>query len=225
MNIKKIQSILGQLSDVNEQLVSLSDDIWLDIDHRDNESIMKGAEFIQDYNLTTSQLSKAAAAIEQQLFAYFQNEIESVKPVIDHGNDDMIKNQRMIKELDRNKACSLHDNFTYKRPYGFVLNGIAYTNITTWKSVYLKVLDKLQIIDPVKFSALITDKRFISKRGNPLFTKYPDKLRVAEYLPAGFYAEVNMSANTIKDTLLQVLNYFSIDEYNMKIYLREDRDA
>ena len=39
MDIKKIQHILGQLTEVNEQLISLADDIWLDIDPRDNESI------------------------------------------------------------------------------------------------------------------------------------------------------------------------------------------
>lgn len=225
MDIRKIQHILEQLADVNEQLVSLSDDIWLGIDHRDNESIIEGSQFIQDYNLATSQLSKAAATVELQLLTYFKNDIESVQPVIEHGNDDTIKNQRMIKELDRSKAYSLNDNFTYKRPYGFVLKGIAYTNITTWKAVYLKVLHALYKESPAAFSALVTDKRFISKRGNPLFTEDPKKLRVAQSLPAGFYTEVNMSANSIKDTLLQVLAYFSIDAKEMKIYLREDRDA
>ena len=225
MDVKKIQRILEQLADVNEQLVSLSDDIWLGIDHRDNESVIEGSKFIQDYNLATSQLSKAAATVEQQLLTYFKNDIESVHSIIEQGDDNEIKNQRMIKELDRSKAYSLNDNFTYKRPYGFVLKGIAYTNITTWKAVYLKVLHVLYEMSPTDFSTLLTDKRFISKRGNPLFTKDLKKLRVAQSLPAGFYTEVNMSANSIKDTLLQILAYFSIDEKEMKIYLREDRDA
>ncbi len=66
---------------------------------------------------------------------------------------------------------------------------------------------------------------FISNRGKPLFTHQPEKLRVAQPLRAGFYTEVNMSANSIKETLIQVLDYFSIDEGDVKIYLREDRDA
>lgn len=187
MDVKKIQRILEQLADVNEQLVSLSDDIWLGIDHRDNESVIEGSKFIQDYNLATSQLSKAAATVEQQLLTYFKNDIESVHSIIEQGDDNEIKNQRMIKELDRSKAYSLNDNFTYKRPYGFVLKGIAYTNITTWKAVYLKVLHVLYEMSPTDFSTLLTDKRFISKRGNPLFTKDLKKLRVAQSLPAGFY--------------------------------------
>ena len=225
MDIKKIQHILGQLAEVNEQLMSLADDIWLGIDPRDNESIEAGAQFLQDYNQSTEQLSQTAAAIEQQLSQYFQQDSTNLQPVIEQGSDDTQKNQRMIKELDRSKAYSLRDNFTFKRPYGFVLNGIAYSQITTWKAIYLKVLDILYSTNPDKFAALATEQRFISNRGNPLFTHEPEKLRVARSLRAGFYAEVNMSANSIKETLIQVLDYFSMDESNMKIYLREDRDA
>jgi hypothetical protein len=170
-------------------------------------------------------LSQTAAAIEQQLSQYFQQDSASLQPTIEHGSNDAQKNQRMIKELDRSKAYSLRDNFTFKRPFGFVLNGIAYTQITTWKAIYLKVLDILHSTNPDKFAALATEQRFVSNRGNPLFTHQPEKLRVAQSLSAGFYAEVNMSANTIKDTLMQVLDYFSIEENTMKIYLREDRAA
>ena len=225
MDIKKIQHILGKLAEVNEQLMSLADDIWLDIDPRDNQSIAVGAQFLQDYNQSTEQLSQAAAMIEQQLSQYFQQDSASLQPVIEHGSDDIQKNQRMIKELDRSQAYSLRDNFTFKRPYGFVLQGIAYTQITTWKAIYLKVLDILHSVEPNKFAALVTEQRFVSNRGNPLFTHQPEKLRVAQPLRAGFYTEVNMSANSIKDTLIQVLDYFSIDEGDVKIYLREDRDA
>lgn len=225
MDIKKIQHILVQLTEVNEQLISLADDIWLGIDPRDNESIAAGAQFLQDYNQSTGQLSQAAATIEQQLSQYFQQDSTNLQPVIEQGSDDTQKNQRMIKELDRSKAYSLRDNFTFKRPYGFVLNGIAYSQITTWKAIYLKVLDILHSAQPDQFAALVTEQRFISNRGNPLFAHQKEKLRVAHALPAGFYTEVNMSANSIKETLIQVLDYFSMDESNMKIYLREDRDA
>lgn len=225
MDIKKIQQLLGQLTEVNEQLVSLADDIWLSIDPRDNESVIAGSQFIQSYNVATGQLSKAAAAIEQQLSHYFQKDKESLHPVIEQGTDDSQKNQRMIKELDRNKAYSLRDNFTFKRPYGFVLSGIAYTQITTWKAIYLKVLDIFYRQRPDAFKGLINDERFVSNRGNPTFSYDQEKLRVAQLLDAGFYTEINMSANTIKNTLLDVLDYFSVDENNIKIYLREDRDA
>lgn len=225
MNIKKIQQLLGQLTEVNEQLVSLSDDIWLSIDPRDNESVIAGSQFIQAYNVATGQLSKAAASIEQQLSHYFQKDTESLQPVIEQGTDDSQKNQRMIKELDRSKAYSLRDNFTFKRPYGFVLNGIAYTQITTWKAIYLKVLDIFYHTRPDEFKGLVADERFISNRGNPTFTSNQEELRVAQLLDAGFYTEINMSANTIKNTLLDVLGYFSVNEKDIKIYLREDRDA
>lgn len=215
MGIKKIQQTLGQLAEVNEQLMSLANDIWLDIDRRDNDSIAAGTQFLQSYNQSTEQLSKAVAAIEQQLSQYSQQDSTSLQPAIEQGSDDSQKNQRMIKELNRSKAYSLRENFTFKRPYGFVLNGIAYTEITTWKAICLRVLDILHSVEPNKFVALVTEQRFISSRGNPLFAHQKEKLRIAHALPAGFYTEVNMSANTIKDTLLQSLSNAYICQSNV----------
>ena len=226
MDLKKINDIIGQLADVNEQLISLSDDIWLGINPRDNESVAAGTQFLQDYNLATNQLSQAAATIEQYLFNYFRNDLEKVQSVVEHGNDDTIKNQRMINELDRGKAYTLTDNhnFTFTRPHSFVLEGIAYTNITTWKALYLEVLETLLVTNRTKFLELVNEERFISSRGNPLFTTQPEKLRLPQKLRTGFYAEVNMSANTIKNTILEILDHFDIDQSSLKVYLREDRD-
>lgn len=225
MNLKKTQELLSQLSEVNEQLISLADDIWLSIDPRDNESVTAGAEFIKNYNEATGELSKAVLSIEQQLSHYFQKNQESIMPAIEQGSDDAHKNQRLVRELDRSKAYSLNDDFTFKRPYGFILNDIAYTQLRTWKAVYLKVLDIFYLNRPSKFLEMVHDTRFISSRGNYLFSEDKDKLRAAQPLEAGFYAEVNMSANQLARAIIQVLEYFSVDENSMKVYLREDRDA
>lgn len=72
---------------------------------------------------------------------------------------------------------------------------------------------------------LVHDTRFISSRGNYLFSEDKDKLRVAQPLEARFYAEVNMSANQLARAIIQVLEYLSVDENSMKVYLYEDRDA
>jgi len=83
----------------------------------------------------------------------------------------------------------------------------------------------LQTADPAKFAALPETERFISNRGNPLFSNDQTILRVGEKLPSDLYAEVNLSANMIRDNLHDLLEHFGLDPRAMKIYLREDRDA
>jgi len=57
--------------------------------------------------------------------------------------------------------------------------------------------------------------KFISKRGNPLFAADLSRFQV----------EVNLSANNIRNNIKDLLQEFTIPPSELKIYLREDRDA
>src|SRR5665648_584502 len=136
MNKDKIKIIYDSLIDIQEKLLSLPDDIHLDIDPRDNESLENGMKFLRSYNNNLADFTKATNKISENL---------------------------------RNN--------------------------------------------------------FIIKRGNPLFSKKEQDLRVAEKMDDIFFIEVNLSANHIRNNIKQLLEYFSLNPTNMKIYLREDRDV
>jgi hypothetical protein len=89
----------------------------------------------------------------------------------------------------------------------------------------MHVLEYLKEKDRLKFDRLTIEERFISKRGNPRFSKNEKDLRVPEKLQEGFCVEVNFSANHLRNNIKELLEYFQIDPKDMKIYLREDRDA
>ena len=167
--------------------------------------------------------SEGADKIEAQIKNYFS--INPEEEEIEHESSYDAANSRVIKELDKTKPHTLDEDFTYKRPYGFVLENAAYKGIKTWKSLYLQVLKELEKKDPDRFSRLPAEKRFVSKRGNPLFSGNADDLRSAEKLPVGFYAEVNLSANHIRKNIKVLLDYYGIHPAEMKVYFREDRDA
>ncbi|MEA1986747.1 MAG: hypothetical protein U9N76_04590, partial [Candidatus Marinimicrobia bacterium] len=135
------------------------------------------------------------------------------------------KNKRIVKELDDSIPHTLDDNFTYKRPYGFLLQDSAYKGLKTWRNLYFQVLKELKAYDPQHFSKLPEEKRFISKHGIPLFSRKKDELRIGKRFGLDFYVEVNLSANHIKNYIIDLLGYFGINYKEMKIYLREDRDA
>jgi hypothetical protein len=44
-------------------------------------------------------------------------------------------------------------------------------------------------------------------------------------LPSGVHAEVNLSANHLRDQINGLLKYYGIDRGMLQIYLRQDRDA
>jgi hypothetical protein len=47
---QSVQSILTNLEAVGEELLALSDDIWLSIDHNDNEALAEGVRFKTTFN-------------------------------------------------------------------------------------------------------------------------------------------------------------------------------
>lgn len=219
----KIKEILDMLNTLNEYFLSLPDDMLLNIDPRDNKSLEDGLNFIRNFNDELSQFSTSSSRIESQIKEYF-----SINPEEDDLENENAKdksNARIIKELDSSVTHKIDENFTYKRPYGFVLKGSAYKGLKTWKSLYINVLRELKELNPDLFKNLPGESKFISKRGNPIFSKNESSLRVGERIEKDFYIEVNLSANHIRNVIIELLDYFGINANEIKIYLREDRGA
>lgn len=80
-------------------------------------------------------------------------------------------------------------------------------------------------INPNLFEKLPQNPAFVSNRGNSIFSKHPDDLRIALRITETILAEGNLSANGIRDMIVKLLEVFEIPKGEMKIYLREDRDA
>jgi len=223
MTQNKIKEMLDMLNTLNEYFLSLPDDMLLGIDPRDNESLDTNCRFIKQFNDSLSDFTNSSAKIESQIKKYF-----SINPEEDDVEKETIEGngkKRIIRELDRTECYSLDANFTYKRPFGFVLYDTAYKGIKTWKSLYLQVLKELYAQFPEKFLLLPSEEIFISKRGNPLFSLNSTELRVFEELFSGFFVELNLPANNIIRNIKELLKYFDLSESEFKVYLREDRDA
>lgn len=223
MTQTNIKQILDRLNTLQEQLLSLPDDMLLSVDPRDNDSIERGMAFIMAFNNNMQQFTQSASKISQQIKQHFG--INPEEEELEQETENRSKRERIVKELDKTQAFSLNDDFTYKRPFGYVLPNKAVKGIKTWKSLYISILSHLQTINPEIFVKLPTNEKFISKRGNPLFSTSGNELRVPEKLNQNFFIEVNLSANMIRNNIRELLNHFDISPSILKIYLREDRDA
>ncbi|KAF5060538.1 hypothetical protein DSECCO2_324670 [anaerobic digester metagenome] len=223
MTRNKIKDILDMIDTLQEQLLSLPDDMLLSIDPRDNESLEQGLKFIQAYNENLNHFTLSSTKLAEQVKTYLG--INPEEDELEQETQNRQKRDRIIKELDKTSPHTLEEDFTYKRPYGFILQDSAVKGLKTWKNMYLHVLNLLNKKAPEKFALLPKEEKFISKRGNPLFSKTGNELRVAEKLSEGFFVEVNLSANIIRNNIKELLGYFDMEPLFMKIYLREDRDA
>jgi len=131
--------------------------------------------------------------------------------------------QRFLQELDSNEPHAITEDFTFKRPYAFSLLHDAKIEVTTWRQMFELVCQQLSEFNPERFKGLPDSDRFATRRGHKLFSRNPKSLRLASYLGEGIYAEINLSANWLCNSIVRLLDYFGIPRHKMKVFLREDR--
>lgn len=203
-------------------LLALSDDIWSSIDHNDSQAMEEGVAFKKAYNAKMAafdQLAGELSALVQQFTAV--NLAEPTPPT----NPSRRAREGVVRDLDQREPHRIDEDFTFKRPYGFRLGDEAQSQVTTWRRLYELICLHLARQDPVRFARLPDDPAFTTRRGNPYFARDPQALRSAMSLPSGVHAEVNLSANHLRDQINGLLKYYGIDRGMLQIYLRQDRDA
>lgn len=214
--------ILRDLEAVRENLLALSDEIWLSIDHNDADALEEGVEFKRAYNAKLSAFDALSSELSQlvQKFTRVDLAIEE-----ESGDDDSQNNQRIIEQLNREQPHSIDEDFTFKRPHGFILDGAATTGITTWRRLYEIVCIALIRRDGELFRSLFDHGKFVSSRGHQQFTADPSELRSPSRLEEGIYTEINLSANGLRDVIRNLLDVYDLPRDRLQIFLREDRDA
>ena len=219
---QRIRNILEDLEAVRENLLALSDDIWLSIDHNDPEALDRGYEFKRTYNEKVSAFDTLASDISEIVQQFTEVRLESEEET---GTDDDAANERIIQELNRDEPHQIDEDFTYMRPYGFILDEKGTIGITTWRRLYESFCRQLSKRDSEKFRSLPNNEDHISNRGHRAFNTNPDELRVESEIANGIFAEINLSANMIRNEVRRLLKTFEIPENGFRVFLREDRDA
>lgn len=218
---KKVQQILTDLERVRENLLALSDDIWLNIEHNDSEAVQKGADFKIKFNDKLDKFNTITSEISGLIENFTNVHVESVdvagKGTPEHGH--------IIKELDSTQPHTIDESFTYKQPYGFVFQGQAYKGINTWRLLYKLFCKQLAESDILRFREFVESPEAKSNRGVYYFSSSAEHLRAPLEITTGIYAESNLSANSIRDKIKYLLKAFDINSEEILLYLQEDRNA
>lgn len=222
----RIEKILTNIENVKEDLLALSDDIWLNIDHNNPQALQRGVEFKTAYNdhmnLFTSNADSLSILIQKYTEVDFDQDEDP-----NTLNDIVLTNQdreRMIKELNPHLPHSLNEDFRYKRPFGFMLEKRPYVSKNTWSQVYFSVLKHLAKKSPTMFEKLPENPFFVSSHGNLSFSTSKKELRSGRSIGMGIYAEFKLGANQIRDSIEALLKHFEIPSTEFVTYFREDRD-
>jgi len=144
--------ILEDLEAVRENLLAMSEDIWLSIDHNDPEALEEGVAFKRTYNEKLAAFDSLATELSILVQQFTSVNLEAE---VQTGGDSESENRRIIHELDREEPHGLEDDFTYKRPHGFILQGRGTTGITTRKRLFELLCKQLLKMDSKKFRSLM----------------------------------------------------------------------
>jgi hypothetical protein len=219
---ERTRQILEDLEAVRENLLALSDDVWLSIDHNDPQALEEGVEFKRAYNEKMAAFDQVAVELSAMIQEYTAVRLEAAEQT---GGGDRERNDRIVAELNREEPHSINEDFTFKRPHGFILDGQGANGITTWRRVYELLCRQLLGKDRNRFHALPDNPDFISNRGNRSFSRDPGQLRSPGLIGDGIHAEINLSANMVRDLIRRLLIAFEIPVDRLKLFLRQDRDA
>jgi hypothetical protein len=114
----RTRSILEDLEAVRENLLALSDDIWAGIDRQDLTAFDEGVRFMRSFVEKMTAFDQLAADLSVLIQQYTQVSLEASEET---GQEDREQNERIIRELNREEPHSINEDFTYKRPHGFIL--------------------------------------------------------------------------------------------------------
>jgi hypothetical protein len=218
----RTRSILVDLEAVRENLLGFSDDIWANIDRQDLAAFDEGVQFMRTYVEKMAQFDEVATGISALIQQYTSIRLDQTEET---GGDDVAQNERIIAELNREEPHTLDEDFTWKRPHGFILAGQAATGLTTWQRLYELACQQFYARNPDIFRSLVAHEEFISNRGHHTVTSDRQSLRKAMAVADDLFIEANLSANSIRDVLSRLLDAYEFPHTELKIFLRQDRDA
>jgi hypothetical protein len=218
----RTREILQDLEAVRENLLALSDDIWAGIDRQDLQAFDEGVQFMRMFVERNSAFDRVAGELSELVRSFMSVRLEESEQT---GLGNREQNERIIEELNREEPHSIDEDFTYRRPVGFIFEGDATTGVMTWQRIYELICKRLFARNAELFRSLESNPDFISNRGNRTVSSDPTLLRGALEIGSDLYIESNLSANNICAVIRRILSVFDISPDQLKVFLRQDRDA
>jgi hypothetical protein len=163
--MKRVQQILTDLERVQENLIALSDDIWLEIDHNNSDTLEEEVKLKIKFNKKLVEFNNIAGEIASSI----EHFTKVTSQQVDVGTGGTLEYTNIIAELKRTRRYTLEEDFTSKRPYGFIFKEQAYKGINTWKNLYHIFCKQLVAKDLSSFQEFMQNPEARTVRGGAMF--------------------------------------------------------
>jgi hypothetical protein len=194
------QEILRGLEAMRENLEAFADEMWDTIDHRDMATLASRFAAYKQYADAVKTFGELADQLES-LVAGVPDAMPTPPPPPPPG-----------------PPHTLREDFTSKKPTYYDLRGQRSAAYAHWSDLYVGLCEQLARLNPTKFATLATDPHYLTKHGNRRFdVTNADMIRWKEIVP-GVYANINISANSIRDMIRQLLPDFGLKVDDMAVY-------
>ncbi len=219
-SIKKIQEIIGQINQINDDLDFLSEKTESSYT-ASNDFIAqqnKCLKLVQDKMQTAINLLDCLSECHSNLSVIRSNKNQSpVKSVANHMTSTPPTRPKGIRPRMKTglQLISLTEDFTKIKPDGFILQGQLYPNINTWRQIWIELLNHFRRNRPILLRDILTFPDL-----SATFSSSSDRFRECYPIDSEFYANIHGNANCIRDRIKKVLYHLQVDPNEMEIFVR-----
>jgi hypothetical protein len=204
--MKPLETIRQDIEDLRELILSLDDEIWDRVDHRDDSSLASFLSVKQRINQKIKDFQRAAGELLDVLAELPSSQLpESV--VLPPS----IKEKETIASLSR--------PFTGLKPTALLWDGERLEPAKSWKALWQRFIQEFHTREPKEFEAHLVQSPCIAQVGDS------DQGFFTPYSCGGRWFECNLSAENIRQKMRTILAHARIDFDHVKVMLRGNPDT
>lgn len=211
-----------------EKAVELSETLELLRDTMDDtrQDIKKLLDLLYDqgqHDEMIPHIQLAAAILE------YMGRVQEVQAALELEEQVMVENDTEEEQglpnyqayaVDSQIVHTLHEDFTYTRPAAFEFKDNR-VEVRTWQQMLIKTCEMLMALD----------RRFVNFENDPtmrgrktkLFSTNPANIRSPHKLQdSELYVETNLSANSMRNLIIKMLQKYNLKPSEFKVFLRAD---
>ena len=212
-----------------EKAVELSETLELLRDTMDDtrQDIKKLLDLLYDqgqHDEMIPHIQLAAAILE------YMGRVQEVQAALELEEQVMVENDTeeepglpnyQAYAVDSQVVHNLHEDFTYTRPAAFEFKGER-VEVRTWQQMLIKTCEMLMALDRERFVNFENDPTMRGRKTklfstNPANIRNPHKLQDSE-----LYVETNLSANSMRNLIIKMLQKYNLKPSEFKVFLRAD---
>lgn len=211
----RFHNLLTALQRVNEDILSIGDDLLLSIRPPDKQSIETGYQALISYNEVLAGFTTWCQSYQRLVGSEHVASLLASVP-----EPGLLGRAGTSTASPSQDAHQLGEDFRYTKPREFELEGYVKEQVTTWREVYIACSKAFICRHPDFLARVLACESLKERGGKPYYS--PDRKVMRDPLPVSetIFAEGNLSANGIKYLIGHLMDAFGINKAAFHVYLQ-----